>query len=255
MSNHPLPPKKVLVDSCVISLAETVQVASKHVNRPPWGDFEVTGFVGKAPRDKTQQFQRECLPTIAQLARNGVLHLYRTNEIDFEGWHRSRPLGLPRGDLFADIPFTAVPPAIERSRVQQGDIIHHAQGDALARFCKWLLAVDESALLSSPGAREHFAPQEVTNLGRLGRFRSICAGLSDTQCRDAFHLWSAELSGVDYFLTVDTKFINALTQTRKLDLPCKPVSPSELLNDLGVTEREPLPYEPGQFYDVFGQPG
>lgn len=71
-------PKTVLVDNCVLDLAETVQEGTKRVE-VPWGDITVTtdivGLVGKTPRDTTQQAQRECLPTIARLVRNGTLEM------------------------------------------------------------------------------------------------------------------------------------------------------------------------------------
>lgn len=255
----PLKPKTVLVDNCVLSLAETVQEGTKRVE-VPWGDITVTtdiaGLIGKTPRDTTQQAQRECLPTIARLARNGTLLLHKTIEVAFEGWHRAgAPAPLP-GYLFAAIPLIEIPPAIERSRIWQMEIDQHVQGDAAAQFCQWLFVADEELLLSEELILKHFTPQEVTNLRNLDRFRYLCKNLSHDQCRDAFHLWTAEVNGLDYFLTVDTKFIRALTMRgKKPDLPCLPVTPSDLLDIMGVTERDPLPFVSGRFYNSFEDMG
>lgn len=252
-------PKTVLVDNCVLDLAETVQEGTKRVE-VPWGDITVTtdivGLVGKTPRDTTQQVQRECLPTIVRLVRNGTLLLHKTTEVAFEAWHRAGAAAPLPGYLFASVPFIDIPPAIERSRLRQTEIGQHVQGDAVAQFCQWLRGVDEKRLLSEATFREHITPQEAANLGNLGRFRELCKGLSPDQCRDAFHLWTAEVNGLDYFLTVDTKFIRALTMRgKKPDLPCLPVTPSDLLDIMGVTERDPLPFVPGRFYNSFEDMG
>lgn len=254
----PPSPKKVLVDNCVLSLAETVQSAAKRTE-VPWGgrieSMDIVGFAGKTPRDNTQQSQRECLPTIARLAQSGELRLYQTIEVDFEAWHRSGTLAPLPGYLFVNIPFSDIPSAVERSRIQQTDMSTYVQGDALAQFCKWLLGINEKLMLSKPTIRARFTTQEITNLENLDRFRDLCKGLSADQCRDAFHLWGAEVSGLDYFLTTDTKFIRALTMRgKKTDLPCLPITPSGLLDVMGVDDRDPLPFGPGQFYDILGRP-
>jgi hypothetical protein len=65
--------------------------------------------------------------------------------------------------------------------------------------------------------------------------------LPENHYRDALHLWTAEVNGLDYFLTADKTFINVMTKTSRVPLPTRPISPSDLLAELGVTQIDPLP--------------
>ncbi len=49
------------------------------------------------------------------------------------------------------------------------------------------------------------------------------------QLLDAFHIWCAEHSDCDYFLTMDLKLIRMVSNNRKRNLRLKLVGPSELL--------------------------
>ncbi|VUD69012.1 hypothetical protein TDB9533_04375 [Thalassocella blandensis] len=65
------------------------------------------------------------------------------------------------------------------------------------------------------------------NLENLDRHRSLRKNLSVKQYVDAFHFWRAEVSGIDYFLSPDKKFVNAMRQTKKVQLDCHSFFPSE----------------------------
>ena len=91
-----------------------------------------------------------------------------------------------------------------------------------------------------------------TNFRNLGRFHELVDALpAEQHWPDALHLWTAETHGAGYFLTMDKKFINALTKTARIDLPTKPVRPSKLLADLGIKNRDPLPIEDLEFRSYF----
>ena len=95
------------------------------------------------------------------------------------------------------------------------------------------------------------------NFANLKRFREICEPITkntkakqdkkDEQIRDAFHLWTAEVNNLDYFLTADKKFINLMTVSSKIDLPTPPIAAATLLEKLGISKLDPLPVMDDRF--------
>lgn len=250
--------RTVLVDNCVHVLAEVVEPASKAVT-VPWGDRQetvnVVGVRGRRQQDGWKQGEIECLPTIVKLARENLLALYLYNEVHFESMMGSRFPGVPFGDLFKGLHFEYVDAAVERSWFFQTPFDSYIEREMVIEFCKFLLTQKLEERLGASAFMGRLPPQQAKNLLRLDRFRVICRNLSEKQLPDALHLWTAEVNGIEFFLTTDKKFVNALTQSSKVELPCLPVFPSDLLTILGVEEREPMPYEPGRFYYLWGQPG
>jgi predicted nucleic acid-binding protein len=103
----------------------------------------------------------------------------------------------------------------------------------VVEFCKLLLHID-ATMLEPSGLLEMLTETELTNRRNVARFRALCAVLDESQYPDAFHLWTAEVNGLDYFLTADRAFINVMTKTARLQLTTRPVGPRELLDDLGI---------------------
>jgi hypothetical protein len=252
---------KVLVDNCIDGLSQTMQGAAKE-EEIQWGDSKqrvrIGGYQRKPPlrpEHKWKQRQIECLPTIARLARDGRLSLYIYNEIRFEGWLRpGSAIRSVIGNLFAGVQFIDVEAPIERSRFFQMELGQYLQRQEVVEFCKWLQLPRIEALADKPAIQSRLPESEIYNLRQVKRFRELCRGLSEGQYPDAFHLWTGEANKLDYFLTTDRKFIRAMTETKKIVLPCRPISPEALLAELGVTERDPLPFKLGQFYTVGGKP-
>lgn len=245
---------KVFLDNCVRSdsviarpttFRKTVQWGSSEI------EVDVVGWRGQPPKQPWLQEQIDCLPTIAALVRNGRIRFFTYNELRFEAWH-ARGGGF---SVFEGLPLTPVPAPLERSRLFiHSDFkrtIHGSETAAFAKFLLYNMTEPLAAQLIETGVLTEF---EVQNLKQLGRFREICAGLSAKHHRDALHLWTAEVNGMDYFLTTELKFRRALAQKKDFTPRCKIVSPSDLLSELGVSEREPLPFEPGEEYDYFGRP-
>lgn len=77
-----------------------------------------------------------------------------------------------------------------------------------------------------------FSDFERSNLKSLGRFTELCANLDETHYPDAFHLWTAEVNNLKFFLTADKKFINVLTETSQVALTTRPISPYDFLQML-----------------------
>ncbi|MFC1672592.1 hypothetical protein ACFL12_00420 [Pseudomonadota bacterium] len=252
-------PISVLIDNCVDGYSDVMEGARKPVTLQ-WGDIEINehivGYQRKQPRKPNEawlQTQIDCLPTVARLAQEGGLVLASYSEIRFEGFQRSGGfVGSFIGRLFQDVDLSKVSPAIERSRLYQMEFGSYIQRSAMIEFCEFLLELDEQLLLGTPKVAERFPEFELTNIRHLERFRALCRGLGKKQYPDAFHLWTGEVNGVDYFLTTDKKFIRAMTESKNVDLPCKPISPEVLLKELGITERDEYPFDVDQFYSIDG---
>jgi hypothetical protein len=143
--------------------------------------------------------------------------------------------------LFGGLKLEHIQAAVERSRVQQMDSSDYVEKATVVKFCRWLLDIKPRAFVERPRALDRFSEFERRNLRNLARFREICSKLTENHHPDAFHLWTAEVNAVDYFVLADQKFINAMTMTSRITLRTKLVSPRELLQDLGIVERDPMP--------------
>lgn len=124
----------------------------------------------------------------------------------------------------------------------------------MIKFCVWLLDPKAEKLADHLEGQERFPAFLISNLRQVERFRELCSGLAKKQYPDAFHLWTAEVNGMQYFLTTDGKFIRVMTETKNISLPCKPVSPAELLEILQIKDLEPFEFKPNQFYNISGKP-
>jgi hypothetical protein len=65
-------------------------------------------------------------------------------------------------------------------------------------------------------------------LSRAHVFKAICKGMARTHQPDALHLWTAEKTGMDVFLTHDKAFRNVVDR-QQVTLHCRVMFPSELL--------------------------
>lgn len=251
---------KLLIDNSVDSLAKIMQGAAKEQHLL-WGDrfhtVRIVGLKRKAERSEDEVWLRrqiECLPTMARLGRQGPLIFHTYDELTMEAWRRpgSYP-ALPIGDLFNGIAYQHVGPAVERSRIFASDLF--TEREELIDFCNWLLCADVERVLANPAIAVKFPKFERDNLANVQRFRDICDGLSERQFPDAFHLWTGEVNDLHFFVTTDRKFIRAMRDTKRIELLCNPISPEELLDEMMIEVRDPFPFEPDQFYTVWGARG
>ena len=63
---------------------------------------------------------------------------------------------------------------------------------------------------------------------------------------------NVEINKIDFFLTMDRKFINALKSYKTCSL-CIPIMPSELLKYLKVEQLEKFDFEVGYFHGIDGK--
>ena len=254
-------PITILIDTGIISSSDTMQGTDK-VQTIVWGDkahnVNIAGFKRKPMPSADHEWLRDqikCLPTVGRIAREGKVELYTYNELTNEEW--KRPGSFPAnvlGNLLAGVTFKYVDAAVERSFFFDMDISENVSKEQVVKFCKWLLEAEVETFADRLEGQKKYSAFLLNNLREVERFREISKGLSGKQYPDAFHLWTAEVNCIKYFLTLDKKFINAMTTSKRIDLPCKILSPSDVLDMMEIKERDPFEYDENQFFDLFGNP-
>jgi hypothetical protein len=251
MINHN--PIRLLLDTAVLRHTATmVSVYKKHTMR--LGSIERkynilgmqrnTDHISKGIWLKNQV---EALPTIMRLAREGIILLFSYIELDFETIRGSFEFRGGKGDLLKDVKIDDIPSAVDRSKLQQtADFFEKI---TLIKFCKFLIEVNVRELEK----RQNwfilkFTDFERQNIKSLNRFKELCSALDETHYPDAFHLWTAEVNGLDFFLTADRKFINVMNKTSRAQLKTKPIAPVDFLDYLVIKDREPMPVQDYDFH-------
>jgi len=213
---------------------------------------EIVGWRFKQPLSDEHAWLNDeiaCLPTIGRLAREGRLSLFTSVELQFEGWtaRRSLPYG-NCGDLFEGIDIRKLPDAVTRSYFENTiDLNEMLARETLQRFCARLIKFDVDALRKSP-LWERLPVQTQRNLDDLERFRFLCRKVGKKHYCDAFHFWTAETHGLRYFLTLDKVFLNIAANQRGFVIATRPVSPSAMLDELGISTRDPFPADLLEFH-------
>lgn len=242
----------LLVDNAIRAYGNVVQTISVPV--PGFGNHLslIEAKPARSASEKELRDQIESLPTIARLAREGIVALFTYSELEFEFDRAARFPANVFGDVFGDAPIARIQAPIDRSPFFQEEMSIYVQKASQTRFCQWLLSLKtlpkESVLIERVGA------EQAGNFQKLDRYREICRCLHEPHFIDAFHLWTGEVNGIDHFLTTDGTFIRALANNRKLDLSCKPIFPADLLDRLNIKERDPLPFQYGPRYMLNGLP-
>jgi hypothetical protein len=174
-----------------------------------------------------KQAQSAAIPRIAQLARDSKVHLFTYTEIEHETLNGTLfPSSLATNSL-AGVKIKHVPSAIERSKVQQIPFDTYTLKRTRIAFCRWLIRLRNYE--NETAKKAGFSEFERKNFESLDRFREICSGLNEKHYPDAFHLWTAEVNDLNYFLTADKKFIKAMTETSRIALTTRPIAPSDFL--------------------------
>jgi hypothetical protein len=248
---------RVLVDNSIESLSDVLNCVRKPAIVPGLGQphtFSVIAFERKrtGASEAWKEAQRERLPTIARLVRERRIEFNTYPELQHEAFKRRSFPANPIGRLFAKLECRHLDAPIDRSNYMSLPAHEYASKARVVHFCKWLLTADLEPLMNS--ASNPCPPFEAACLKKVSRYRELCRGLSDGQLPDAFHLWTAEVHGLDFFLTADRRFTRAILARRERLLPCPPVSPEGLLETMGVADLDPFPFRHGQAIGLFGQP-
>jgi len=253
---------KVLLDRNLRHLAIRAQLAVRSSGPTKWGSTTLAstpihGITGKAlPSDEWKREQLTCLATIGRLAREGRIEVFTCTEIGMEEMNAATWLQNQLGDIFFGVKIDELPSAVERSYFHQTiDFSKYASGDATAEFVdEFLLKVRQEHVSVIQQRMKDLPAFDLANLQNVERFRELCKGLgTKDHRRDAFHLWTAEVHFLDYFLTGDKRFVNAMTQSKRMEFVTRPVTPVQLLGILGLPPLDPIPLADGRFYHLHEQ--
>jgi hypothetical protein len=232
------PTVSALVDTSVWRLAEFARPVKVHQKMAILGREQTLTILAMrrvGPYDAWKERQIESLPTIARPACEGAIRLFDSGELELETL-KGTIFGGVVTHLLEKVPTFRATSPIERSRFQQMGIEQYADKSTFVRFCRWLLSLDTVQVEKNPDVRPRF-PDSAS----IERFKEICSDLPEKHFPDAFHLWTAEINGLDYFLSADKKFAKVMTLTKRMRLNSKPLAPRDLLESLGITELDPLP--------------
>jgi hypothetical protein len=176
------------------------------------------------------------LPTLGRLAREGRLQFCTYDEF---GPQTASWRGTWRGAL-GEVPVETIAPAVPRSALGEDVFRDSLQSGALARLCAKLKFRDGAAEASPTNAAEGDPA-----MPDVERFARLAARVQGHHLADLFHLWSGELAGCSYWMTVDgtleTLLRDRVQPYADPPLSCDVVRPAQLLQVLGVREYDPRP--------------
>jgi len=213
---------KILVDRNVERIARTHRTTAKD-RKVTWGNADgssamafdsyemVRVRVTRPPSQNATDEQIPYLATVAQLARTGGLNLFTSWELNAE---RMRQPGDNAGWLDVSL-FDGVTIDWVDSPVIRSGIVTFA-------------AEEETAFFQSI---------------RHPRFETLRKRIGEAHIADIFHLWTAEVAGLDIFMTMERRFFNAVENERdKLELKVKVSNPQQICEMLkaGPTDVDAL---------------
>jgi hypothetical protein len=241
-------PRGVFLDRNVISRSVISECVVRK-KRIQWGPDEhlldLSGWQEKPPREGDNAWisnEVSCLPTVARLAVDGEIKLYESRECRYESGQAVPGGAGTTGDIFAKCRIIFAADAVDRSFSGPKTPSQLSSRCNVIEFCELLRNTNPAMLMKVPEFWDKFPKIMKRNLEDIDRFHKILDALpTKTHWPDALHLWTAETHGAEFFLTLDRKFINALTKTARIDLPTNPVLPSQLLVELGIEDRDPMP--------------
>lgn len=174
----------------------------------------------------------ELLSGLVDYVKQSKLVLFRSLELMQEQLQAVQiGRGLPK-DLLRDVDFLQAKAPIERGRFVSLPADKYIRTDARVRFCATLLNAFKNGGLEQIATAVPLSEFEWVSVHSFHRYAELCSAIHEKHYPDAWHLWTAERNGLNYFLTMDTSFVKVMTQTAKVDLPVKLVLPSELLGRL-----------------------
>ena len=210
---------KIYVDTNILKFSATELPRFKpRLQKINWGGVEheviVHDFVDINPNNNINnpelKTEADILPELAKLGKKGLVRYVIQMEAELESW------GIPNMDSksgrFYGAPLEQIDAPVIYSRVIAGGFSHPK--DMQYKF------------LSSLKHKRFIELQKITGAYQ-GKMKA-----NRNQLLDAFHIWCAEHSGCDYFLTMDFKLIRVVLNNTHSNLSVKLVRPSELLSEL-----------------------
>jgi hypothetical protein len=236
---------RVLVDLLSLSRIAIVAAATRRAiaDADAPGAADEVRLAPEAASDVRLAVNQRALPTLGRLGREGRLELCTYAEI-CGAPSTARPRGMAL-DLLGDVTIVTVEAALDRAAIDSDVFRDAAQSGALLRFCTRVKS-GHQALEQLPIELVARLPDTTRRgLASLHRFRELAARTQGEHLADLFHLWTGELAGCGYLLTMDGTIEAFLDQRVRpgLDEPlhCNPIEPEDLLVALEVAERDAPP--------------
>jgi hypothetical protein len=212
-------PLKVLFDSNLWNEGVTQEyyVAPKTIEWPK-GTFRVLHIAELGPRvlrRKTLEQSREIFEVmryVAELANGGRIRLYDTMELVYEWMGRSH-----------------------------GPSLRNTEFDVLkgVRIIRLEPPMQRTVAFGAFNLEDNFKDQRESWLENITepRFLELKRVINRAHWADAFHLWTAEVYGLDCILTMETKVRNSLDNQKRVTSPVEILSPFELVQRLLIGYR------------------
>jgi hypothetical protein len=122
----------------------------------------------------------------------------------------------------------------------------------LIEFCQVLLAPSFDVQKWPAEFIQELPDMTRKGLGRLDEFRQLCRHVqTPTLLPDLFHLWTGEVNGCEFFLTMEKTLPNFCASHVHRPLVCRPIDPTGLLHELGVRELDPAFAKVGEYAGFF----
>jgi hypothetical protein len=205
-----LRPHKVLFDSCLWHEAVTheyymvprqIEWPKGHLNVSHVAELKPRILRRKTLRESSEIF--EAMQYVAKLAQAGRIRLYDTTELMFEWMGRAGGPSMRNTefDLFRDI-----------------------------KIVRLKISVERTIAFSGFDSKDHFKKQKEIWLEGIKepRFMELKRVINRKHWADAFHLWTAEVNGLDFVLTFETKVRKALANQKRLTTTVEILNPFEL---------------------------
>lgn len=217
---HQAPIPQIFLDTGVLKASsDTRLVFVPHEQTVTWGTEEITRSVhrpmywnqnAKHLRDNPNRFlDTVLLRFIAALAKKGKVRLVIHREVQWELMGVKRAYG--SGALFYKAPIELVEGPVETSRIVM-------DGSGRDYQYEFLCSIN------------HLRFRQLQRWA--GAWQGPGKSLKRNQLLDAFHIWCAEHSGSDFFLTHDDKLIKEMSKGSEQRTPVRLVTPRDLSNAL-----------------------
>lgn len=204
-----------------------------------WGSHTVeqavTVLVRRASkRDEVYDANARCLSSIGQLARDGRIVLATYDKLQFEEMNGSRPVKNTVADAFVDVEWQWVEPAVDRSFFIPTMFPPGYNAGMLVEFCQSMLLRDFDIGRWPADFVEALPPVSRLSLAKRQEFQSLARDAPEKLLRDLFHLWTGEVTGCEFFLTMDSRLINYCFSHVHRKLACRPITPVGLSHEFGI---------------------
>jgi hypothetical protein len=162
---------------------------------------KIRTLAGKSQEESNSIY--DALKSIAMMSKAGSVVLCRSNETTFEEMHLRRPSLKGSGyDVFRGVD---------------------------CRFVHGPLRRDFT--ITSDSSKQELKGEWYQFLGSIRdpRFLELKKATGGNHTADLYHLWTAEHSGLDFYITLDQKFVNAANLPKPIKTPVKVCTPAQFL--------------------------